>query len=119
MPEPQHHEVHEFGAPGFRRAHRELVEPVEAAGRGEPEPHGLPGFVGLDAISHRPVSAVGSHAERPIEPHRRPRVDGPEPVAVPGQRVDQRTDALLCHIDDPVMPVPCAHGVLPVLETFP
>ncbi|OLZ52885.1 hypothetical protein BS330_23710 [Amycolatopsis keratiniphila subsp. nogabecina] len=119
MPEPQHHEVREFGLPVFGRPQGEFVESVEAARRGEPEPHRLPGFVGLDVIPHRPMPAGRSHPERPVEPHRRPRVDGPEPVTVRGQRVDQRADAFLFHIDDPVMPVPYAHSRLPVLETFP
>ncbi|OXM42453.1 hypothetical protein CFP75_42705 [Amycolatopsis alba DSM 44262] len=101
--------MHELGLLGFRRPRRELVEPVEAAGRGEPEPHGLPGFVGLDAIPHRPVPAVGSGTERPVEPHRRPRADGPKPVVVSGQCVDQLAHALLRHVDDPGMPVPHAH----------
>ncbi|OXM50029.1 hypothetical protein CFP71_29275 [Amycolatopsis thailandensis] len=109
MPQPQHHEVHELGVPGFGRSHRELVEPVEAAGRGEPEPHRPAGFVGLDAVPHRTVPAVGSHAERPVEPHRRPRVHRPEPVAVLGQCVDQRADLFSCHADDPGMSVPHSH----------
>ncbi|KFU77978.1 hypothetical protein BB31_27860 [Amycolatopsis lurida NRRL 2430] len=109
MPKPQHHEVHEFGLPGFRRAQGEFVEPVEAAGRAEPEPHGPSWLVGLDVIPHRSVPAVGAHPEWPVEPQRRPRVDGPEPVAVRGQSVDQRAGTVLCHADDPVMPVPHAH----------
>ncbi|RSN54233.1 hypothetical protein DMH01_35275 [Amycolatopsis sp. WAC 04182] len=109
MPKPQHHEVREFGLPGFRRAQGEFVESVEAARSAEPEPHGPSGFVGLHVVAHRSVSAVGPHPERPVEPQRRPRVDGPEPVAVRGQSVDQRAGPLLCHADDPVMPVPHAH----------
>ncbi|EME55252.1 hypothetical protein H074_27127 [Amycolatopsis decaplanina DSM 44594] len=109
MPEPEHHEVREFGLPGFRRTQGEFVEPVEAARRGEPEPHGPSGFVRLDAVPHRSVPAGRSHPECPVEPHRRPGADGPEPVAVRGQCVDQRAGAFLCHVDDPVVPVPHAH----------
>ncbi|RSM53200.1 hypothetical protein DMH03_38905 [Amycolatopsis sp. WAC 01376] len=109
MPKPQHHEVCEFGLAFFRRTQGEFVEPVEAAGRGEPEPHGSPWFVGLHVVPHRSVPADGSHPEWPVEPQRRPRVDGPELVAVRGKSVDQRAGALPRHVDDPVMPVPHAH----------
>ncbi|RSN16856.1 hypothetical protein DMC63_22645 [Streptomyces sp. WAC 05977] len=109
MPKPQHHEVREFGLPGFRRPQGEFVEPVEAAGRGEPEPHGPSRLVGLHVVPHRSVPAVGADPEWPVEPQRRPLLDGPEPVPVRGQSVDQRAGTFLCHVDDPVMPVPHAH----------
>ncbi|PNE14573.1 hypothetical protein B1H26_34750 [Amycolatopsis sp. BJA-103] len=109
MPQPQHHEVLEFGLFRPPRAQGEFVEAVETSGRGEPESHRPPRFVGLDGVPHRSVPAHGSRAEWPVEPQRRPRVDGPQPVVVGGQCVDQRAHPLRRHRDNPGMPVPHSH----------
>ena len=72
----------------------ELVEPMDAWGPREAEPHPPAGHIRLDEIPDRSVAASCSDGQRPVQPQRWPGFGRPEPVGGRRELVDQGAGVL-------------------------